>query len=593
MIEELISQCPHEDRWMVFRCPVCEPTRRKKGQLCLSINRGRGWVKCHHPDCELNTAKRCAHFTGEEDAFTPSKIEIEKDYEPLDFMEIVASRGFSGLTEEHVQYLNSRGISHATAALGNVWSAMPWITSRDGESHQRPALAFVTRWDGDVLDVNYKTTDKEFTAEKGYTPFLWNLDSCVDRDFTLIHEDLIITEGMLDALTFMQVGLLNVVSLPKGAGPGVGKLKCFDSPIVQEVIKNCKRIILALDHDKNGQITHNNIVSRLGAEKLWEVHYPAGCKDANEVLTKLGPSAVLELYTDATLIPLFGVKAIPELALEMEALLASDDALSGLSTGWGAMDNIFRLVTGNLVIFTAVPGFGKTTWLNALCVNAFRLHGWPSAFFSPEAGPARRHGLTLAQNWIGKSINNTWGDSNKLTQEDLGKFISDCGNAFHFVEPEIPTLSKILDAFRDVVARYGVKICILDPYNHVMPESNTSGIDTMRGDTYALNTMRDFAKKHDVLFVLVAHPKLVNKYQNGDFSTPGMMDIFGGSVMATPPDCIIAANRCFSQPDGYVHFEIAKTRDHTVYKPAGRATLFFNEISTRYTEAYGNPVVYE
>jgi twinkle protein len=70
-------------------------------------------------------------------------------------------------------------------------------------------------------------------------------------------------------------------------------------------------------------------------------------------------------------------------------------------TGWPALDEVYRVVPGELTIVTGVPNSGKSEWLDALAANLAELHGWSFAFCSMEKKARKREGRR--REWNGMS----------------------------------------------------------------------------------------------------------------------------------------------------------------------------------------------
>jgi twinkle protein len=57
---------------------------------------------------------------------------------------------------------------------------------------------------------------------------------------------------------------------------------------------------------------------------------------------------------------------------------------TGVSSGWEALDQYYRVVPGELTVVTGVPNSGKSEWLDALLVNLSRDNNWSFAMCSFE-----------------------------------------------------------------------------------------------------------------------------------------------------------------------------------------------------------------
>jgi twinkle protein len=134
------------------------------------------------------------------------------------------------------------------------------------------------------------TSTKTFWIEpKGTALCLWNED-CLSEPSD---DQLIITEGEIDALSFLTAGMAHVVSVPNGAPfdkPGVGDVEIaqdnafrylWDGNKLKTGLQRFRKIILATDDDQKGRVLRDELAVRLGRPRCWYLTYPRGCKDAN------------------------------------------------------------------------------------------------------------------------------------------------------------------------------------------------------------------------------------------------------------------------------------------------------------------------
>ena len=129
------------------------------------------------------------------------------------------------------------------------------------------------------------------------------------------NDDPIICEGEMDALAFMETGYESVVSVPNGA-----VMKVVDGNIdpkednkfkflwaAKKKIDAASRIIIAMDADAAGQAMAEEIARRIGKDRCFKIEYPDGCKDANDVLVKLGKDGIDEIVVDCQTLACRGI----------------------------------------------------------------------------------------------------------------------------------------------------------------------------------------------------------------------------------------------------------------------------------------------
>src|ERR1035437_9386008 len=107
---------------------------------------------------------------------------------------------------------------------------------------------------------------KNFKLVSGAELIFYNLDAIRGR------EEAIITEGEIDCLSLIEIGLTNAISVPNGAAKGNQKLVYLDNCI--DAFDNVSKIIIATDADEAGGYLQKELIRRLGAERCYTVKYP-------------------------------------------------------------------------------------------------------------------------------------------------------------------------------------------------------------------------------------------------------------------------------------------------------------------------------
>src|SRR5690606_28072351 len=97
-------------------------------------------------------------------------------------------------------------------------------------------------------------------------------------------------EGEMDKLAVEVAGIVSCVSVPDGAPSETAKDYASKFTFLEADrarLESVKEWIIAVDNDGPGKRLEDELARRLGREKCRRVTWPEGCKDANEVLTKL------------------------------------------------------------------------------------------------------------------------------------------------------------------------------------------------------------------------------------------------------------------------------------------------------------------
>jgi twinkle protein len=98
---------------------------------------------------------------------------------------------------------------------------------------------------------------------------------------------------------------------------------------------------------------------------------------------------------------------------------------------------------------------------------------------------------------------------------------------YFFIDADRYTLDDVLKKGAELVKRKGIKCLVIDPYNKVR-DVNCKTEDVNRYTMEYLTKIEVFAKKYDVLVMVVAHPTKMYKGSDGKIEEPTMYNIKGG-----------------------------------------------------------------
>ncbi|NCC53357.1 MAG: toprim domain-containing protein, partial [Spartobacteria bacterium] len=483
-------------------CPQCSHTRKKKTATCLSVNLDKNVWKCHHcgwsgglkSSPETAAAKNASHG--------PTKLKP------------IADPPQGELTPCALKWLASRGISEATATAAGLKSA----TRNFGADGKRECVAFPFLKHGELVNVKYRRMDtKAFNQESGGAQVLFRFDEVPEA------AAVIICEGELDALAFMEAGFNGVCSCPAGAPPLnakdlSGKLAFLDD--AAEVFDQADAVYLAMDRDPVGLRWEEAIADRIGREKCWRVPYPEGCKDANQVLIEHGRDKLRDCVHNAKELPISGIVTLADCWDDISSYFDHPDRSTGLSTGFPNMDEVWRLKRGTLNILTGIPQSGKSEWLDQIILNTVREHNWKWCVFSPENHPMQAHGQKLIEKWTGRPMFKRY-SLPPLTKDEVGQAVDELAENLFFITQDENgmALDDILLRAKVCVLRYGIQGLVIDPFNeleHSRPQ-HMSETEYVSG---FLSRCRNFARMYNVFMVVVAHPTKLQRKPDGDYPVP-------------------------------------------------------------------------
>ena len=216
---------------------------------------------------------------------------------------------------------------------------------------------------------------------------------------------------------------------------------------------------------------------------------------------------------------------------------------TGVSTGWPAVDEHYKVVPGELTLVTGIPNSGKSEWLDALVVNLSRLHGWRVAMCSMENRPVE-HARKLMEKYSGKAFCNAEYSAGAalLSEEDVLDALVWIDERLTLIRPPdggAPDVDWLLARARAAVLRYGIRGLVVDPYNeldHRRP-SHVSETEYVSG---MLTKVKRFAQAYDCHVWLVAHPRALSNWRGG---APNLYDVSGSAHFINKADNGLVVHR--------------------------------------------------
>ena len=536
-------------------CPKCSNGRKKSRDKCLSVNIDDGVWNCHH--CGWNGSLKLF-----KDLKTPLPKPVVKPEPPK-----------TKLPDNVYQWFEDRGITRSIVNDSKIGYENRWI--------QFPFFK-----DGEVVNIKSRTADKRFRQSK-------NAEKCFYRfDFMKGMETIIITEGEMDALSLVQSGYANVVSVPDGATapnskPTDRKFSYLLS--AEEHLMNAQKVILCTDSDGAGKHLRDELSRRIGREKCCRVNYPSDCKDMNDVLVKYGEERVVEVVSGAYPYPIDGVVLVEDVEDDAVDLYNQPDH-KGLSTGWDDVDPNYLISKSEVSVVTGVPNMGKSEWMDALMVNMIQLYGWKFAIFSAENFPVKHHLIKLAGKFARKPF---WGEE-RMDEKTLRSSLKALNNYVKFIgtQEESVTIESILEQTRLLNYRYGVNGLIVDPWNTIEHKYG-DGENETNYISRVLSQLNTFAKVNEMHIWVVAHPRKMENDSDRKPVVPNPYDISGSANWFNKCDNAITIHRHRNEFEDYVGVHVNKIRFQykngkpTIGKPPVK--LNYNVGSGTY-ETYIEPV---
>jgi len=474
-------------------CPLCSHDRKPKNQTdkCSSYDWERGLGTCHNCNktFQLHTFNR--------------KGKAEKVY-----VKPTQPEEQSTVNDKVAEWFASRGISRSTLYEVGVTDGQEFMPQTGKVENAIQFNYFV----GDQLvNVKYRDGRKNFKLYKGAEKVFYNINSIVGYEYCVI------VEGEMDVLALHEAGVTNAVSVPNGATLNTNNLEYLDNTI--DYFLDQEKIIIAVDSDEAGQALQQELIRRLGTEVCYIATFD-DCKDANEYLVKYGKEKLVSRITAASPVPLENVTTFRDVEGEVTDFVRNGFK-PGFQIGLREFDSIFSTYTGQFITVTGIPSSGKSDFVDQMCVGYNQLYGWKTAYASPENQPTFLHAHKL--------MRKIWGgmpSEADINTEKWNNIADMCNSSFYHIDMEKYTLEHVLKKGAELVKRKGIKCLVIDPYNKVRSAKPSTDVNQYTLDY--LEQIDVFAKKYDVLVIVVAHPTKMYKDGNGKIEEPTMYNIKGG-----------------------------------------------------------------
>jgi len=529
-------------------CPQCSQQRRNKGDQCLSVNIEKGCWNCHH--CGWSGGIKSAN------PMAPVMRSLSEQAKKKEYVNPDKPKT-DGIQQNALDFLSSRG-----------------ITKAHGLESVRNSLILPYYKDGKLVNIKYRdVTSKRFSQSKGGMPVLWRYDECMK------HDRIIICEGEMDALALMEAGFDNATSIPAGADKNATELPEHSSKFdflvnSKELVDNAKEVVVWMDDDEAGRAMQKELVRRIGKKKCLYINDSYGHKDANDVLLYEGPQMLKDAVNGAKYYPIDSVITYADAVADIVNFDPTKKA--GISTGFTTLDEHFRLSPGDLCVMVGIPESGKSEFCDQLVINSMVGSAWQWAYYTPENMPIERHFVRVAEKYQRKPYTQIKDMEKAETIVTLSKYIN-------IINDDEVTLDKLFDRLETLIWRKGINAFILDPWNE-LEHKRPSAMSETEYIGMALQKCRQFARNHDILFIIVAHPTKMNKMANGEYPIPSPYDINGSANWRNKADSCISVWRSFNKPTNEVEIHITKMRNKYAGKN-GKVYFQFNLENGTYTES--------
>lgn len=541
-------------------CPFCNERRSNKKDKCLSINAETGAYYCHYCNSKGYLKSKMSEVLTKEQKWFKPKMKTYTKPKPIDTEKAMSE----GVTE----WFRGRGISEETLLKAKVTQETAWFGTLNKKCG---CIGFNYFLEDELINVKYRTRDKDFTFVGGAKLIPYNINSIAETTYKQGEEKMcLFCEGEMDALTYIECGFEHVISVPNGASTNLEYLDDF----IESHFDKLDWIYISVDNDRKGVECRLELLRRFGKEKCKVVDYPKPCKDINEVLLQYGKEEVRKCVASAIDIKPEGLQELVDVETNLDFIF-NNGLQKGATIGVPSLDKLLSFKTGMLTVVTGIPSHGKTFALNYMLVRLNLIHDWKMAFFSPEFYPVSLHISQVIETMGGKRF----ASQNYTTEvyEKMKDYL--CRNAF-WIDPDDTDIHSVLERARYLIKKKGVKALVIDPFNALTDKERKN----QKQDEYIsefLQTLRWFARRYDVAVFLVMHPTKMTKLENGLYPVCDLYNCKGASEIFDKADIGITIWR--NEQEDYAEFHITKIKFRHLGEK-GYATFKFNINNGRYVE---------
>jgi twinkle protein len=255
----------------------------------------------------------------------------------------------------------------------------------------------------------------------------------------------------------------------------------------------------------------------------------------------------------------------------------------GVFTGaWSRFDNLIRWFPGHFSVVTGIPSHGKSNFIDNLIVNLARHNGWRCAVFSPENPTPEMWIIRLLEIATGE----TFFGSNRMQSDKITTTIDALSQYFFMIAPDDDySVEKITATAKALLRRFGINVLVIDPWNNLEVKIKAGENETSYS-ARILVKLRSFARQTGIHIILIAHPRKMQKNQDGQYEVPTAYDISGSAHFYNVADNILSVYREFHNSDDdvsttHVHVQKVKTK---YSGQIGSSRFNFDKATQRYTE---------
>lgn len=207
------------------------------------------------------------------------------------------------------------------------------------------------------------------------------------------------------------------------------------------------------------------------------------------------------------------------------------------------IDERWKFKPGEITLLSGIGNYGKSSFLLWYLIMRMLKYGEKFAVYSPESEPAEEFYHDATEVLLGCSL--VPENPNRPSEDVYTKAYDFICNHLFFVYPKevLPTQEYIKERFLELVIKERISGAIVDPYNQLAHDYKSAGGRSDKYLEFSLADFSRFAKVNNLLFLIVAHPKMMAKDNDGNYKCPDVFDIADGAMWNNKMDNILIYHR--------------------------------------------------
>lgn len=203
-------------------------------------------------------------------------------------------------------------------------------------------------------------------------------------------------------------------------------------------------------------------------------------------------------------------------------------------TALGRLDDYIKLAKGYFMVVTGYPSSGKSEVVDAILMNMALLYGWKTIFYSPENWPISTHVIKHIERYVGKEIEHA-------SKSEIETGIDFCNEHFTWIANDNPTIDEVLSLIEsDRLPKQDV--LVIDPWNGLNHDYTQERM-SHRYLEKTLSKISSFARRNNILVIIVAHPKNPQRTKEGIYLPPTLYEISDGAMWRNKCDYGVVVHR--------------------------------------------------